>query len=1552
MKKISRQFMSILLAAAMMVTLVPMSAIAADAEAPEETAVEAAEAPAEIPEEAEAPAETEGPAPAATAEEAAPVEEAAPAAEAEAEAEVTAPVEQPAAEAVEEPAPEVQEEASVSMPAQSFKDTITEKVKTSAGTGKKKKTTTTNKQVISVDVKAPEGAFPEGTTMSIKKVGENDKVAGKTYRQAIEGAAGSDINSILAVDITFTCDGEEIEPAKPISVVFKSDALAAEEGQSLSIVHVADDGSAAVIANADIDEVKQEAAFDADSFSVYAIVTTEEPADNARLFVTFKQANGEADIVIPVKKTDINNEIIDGQEVDHFEQVLYDPGVGTLTDGQMFRGWTTEENYTDQTPAKTIEDVRNEVKALLNAGVKEGDTKTYYPMIFTIKYVSFFDELGSTLRVDSVLFKAGESATYKIDEPYSPYTSDARFDGWTEAEKDSETGKYKAKANGSLYPIGHEFTITDSTDDIYLIAKVPAGHWLIFVENGSGASYTSPQFIESEAETARPANPTRFGYTFDGWYTGAPAATGEDPTGSLFTFGTTLDVTTKVYAKWAPVSTARYTVLIWHQNLAGDGYDYKEVVQVNNAAVNSTPDVSAQGSGNNAYARVNGTNKQYTGFHLKEFDEGQTVVPEGTTVVNVYYDRNEYTITFQANANGNFTYNRNLDAYEASSPRTTIHTVTRLYDQDITDIWNFTGSDGVTYPETSPGTNTSWLPIGSSTYTARITAMQRMPAENLTFRLIHTDRTTRYFHYYVETVDGAQGERTYGGRQFDLYKDLPNDFNIVYYNDDFWLMKGFTRLAIAKSNDQAVSLSAGQNVGWNALNNNYGGTDNHLYFYYTRDKYDLNYMDGVYVDAEGIEQDETNRNQLNAVNLYYDADMSSYNKDQANYYKPTFDGYTFAGWYYDEACVREATFTTMPLDGITVYAKWIKNQYRVFLHPNVPASETNFASDDGVKDDPTDDDEYGMGGQSTSFRIDQGESLDHFDARREEYELVGWYTDADFNNAFNFDAFVANASNTVEYAKTESTETDDWGNATESTNKDVNRYWITRKLDLYAKWRAKMTGAKGIQVEYYAVEETADGTYAGHFADGSDTFMDPVAYYNDNSDSVGQGASIIDDDTMEFKYWVLQRWDKTAGEYVDTTTHILPGETFTVLKSDAKEENIGTAGEDEYYLAYTVRLRAHYGSIEKPTPTHMNWYSNVQTFDGNALDTAKFTKVADAGRDEFFASRGWVVEREPIEINIGYDIEPADTYEYPGCTFLGWAKKADATKDELFLKYEDGKFYAQKVEGEGDWDMEVTQVAADENQPYDDLYAVWEGVFYIYHSGTDGGNIETHKVEEIQPYTFADADLLYGGYYLEDGFTMPTDKAAYDGGNWTWTTPQTSISYTPSVGETVYLKEVPTTYLLPHEVDTFHKVSYQLHGIHLLSSTDDTNYKEAGFRIGASSYNKGTFYNDVKIIPGPNSDFDETTLTVKDVSENENGLILMAEYLKLNGTAYTGIGSSTGLKTIKCYWITPDGLRVTGGKQRALTVKDANSDGVIKVKQTPAEVKFIDAKSKITKQVQ
>ncbi|MBP5266670.1 MAG: hypothetical protein J6Z06_07610, partial [Lachnospiraceae bacterium] len=157
--------------------------------------------------------------------------------------------EEPAVEEEEEEVEEIEEE---SYPAVSFD------AKTSSG--------------VRVTISAPEGAFPEGTTVTVTDVTNADTIA------RIEGTAGDDkiVTAVVAVDITFRdATGKEIEPARAITVnIIPATAL---EGSNFSVVHVEDNGTATTVE--DKGASANGATFDADSFSEYALMATTDAAN-------------------------------------------------------------------------------------------------------------------------------------------------------------------------------------------------------------------------------------------------------------------------------------------------------------------------------------------------------------------------------------------------------------------------------------------------------------------------------------------------------------------------------------------------------------------------------------------------------------------------------------------------------------------------------------------------------------------------------------------------------------------------------------------------------------------------------------------------------------------------------------------------------------------------------------------------------------------------------------------------------------------------------------------------------------------------------------------------------------------------------------------------------------------------------------------------------------------------------------------------------------------------------------------------------------------------
>ena len=123
---------------------------------------------------------------------------------------------------------------------------------------------------IKVTVEAPEGAFPENTKIAVTPVN------GNSLKDTVSDAVSGEVLEVQAVDITFfDADGNEIEPAVPIRVVMTpAETQNAEE--KANVVHIdLDQQTAEVIEQAAGTETdNSEVVFDAEAFTIYAIVYT------------------------------------------------------------------------------------------------------------------------------------------------------------------------------------------------------------------------------------------------------------------------------------------------------------------------------------------------------------------------------------------------------------------------------------------------------------------------------------------------------------------------------------------------------------------------------------------------------------------------------------------------------------------------------------------------------------------------------------------------------------------------------------------------------------------------------------------------------------------------------------------------------------------------------------------------------------------------------------------------------------------------------------------------------------------------------------------------------------------------------------------------------------------------------------------------------------------------------------------------------------------------------------------------------------------------------
>lgn len=1390
-------------------------------------------------------------------------------------------------------------------------------------TGKAKVKDSNNKETtVTVAVDAPEGAFPEGTRMILTPVRENDTLenSDKTVLEAVQETTDKEIVNVIAVDITFEdAEGNKVEPLVPISVSLKSEKLAAENAaaEDLSIVHIDDQGAPEELKEAEIDQNAKTAEFESDAFSVYAIVESGSTVNEARIAVNFYGKN----LNQPLATYYVKN----SDTLDELTYIVVDPAIEDMDSNEIFRGWSidTAESDTDG-PAYTKDTQSYDITAirtyLENLTITEGDVLNIYGMIFKYYNVTYYgDKAGVSLGTDTVVVKSTEettpSAPYTVNMAYTPGSGEQDFEGWSVSEGKNNVEGY---TEGQVYLNNTDITISG---DVVFSVYAPKGRWLIFHEEGG--TYVAPQFIKTGETTKEPAVTMRkLGYKFDGWYT---------KDNQKFTFGNTLNDRTEVYAHWTMDDKADYVVIIWKQNVndsknAADSaktYDFAESIKLNGDVGTAINSITASGSGNDRYATVNGTAKKYAGFHLRTYDTGKTITAEGNQVVNVYYDRNLVTLKFNYfEWEGSYYYGRWVEKTQV--------TMTGLYGSSLS-------SNGYTWPTNrwwydSYGYDSYYGYYGKGTRTTFLDAFK-----------LSNDASSQTFYGFAGS----------GSNTVKFYKEDPdsegvfNEANSVSTEDGTFYISdkynGYKAVSYSKNGYNWTSLGEKDSDGYYASISDYKT----LYIRYSPLKYNILYSDGIYVDRNGNKLDISAAGQWKTVeNILYGASTASYNKDGANYYDPSADpavsdrvkdGFVFDGWYIDDQCTAPYTFTTMP-EGITVYAKWRQIQYRVFLHPNVDSSDASL--------------NWGVEDQQMSFLIPYGEKTSLPTGTRNEFEFIAWYRDEARTQLFDPDLIaLTDATVTTDYDRTQPTELDKWGNPTSDENKDAanNRYWVNKKLDLYAKWRATLDGAEGIGIIY----DDGEGTGAP-----SDNTL-----YLDQAGAIAQAASKAPENKV-FLYWVVQKWNGSAFE--DTSVKVYPGDTFTVLKENAREQDITDGSQTEdVYKTFTIQLRAEYGAADTATPTHITWYGNGGINADTIPDVVK--KVTNAGDTVTYIN---------LQINEEIPAAGKDTFTREGYKFIGWARetepegayneetqKVDASKYseksnlKLWLKLnEDGTSFTEMA-ADGTTptgNTSVTKIAADEKTPAHALYAVWEkrDTFTVYHTGRDSddeGVTETYYIDEYTDKTFdltsnLTPGTLYGGYYLENGFTKPADGKKYDGANWTFTNPETvnGTAITPVKDTTYYVKEVPDTYLRPVQFETYNYFSKIETDFYLISTIDDGNYQRTGFTVSGEGDLEADVYNKVnlkyanKVVPGEATEDYKEILDVTDFSENRSGLVTAyqkEEFIKAQGNSII----------FRAFFVTPDNVKVTGAVMRkSVTAKNAESVD----ESGKAVVKFGDVSAK------
>ena len=1066
-------------------------------------------------------------------------------------------------------------------------------------------------ETLSVHVEVPAGALPKDARFVMTAVDS------EAYRDAIEKAVDGSVGRIEAADMTFTApDGTELQPKIPVTVNVTLSGM--EEAEALTVVHIRDDGDAEVVAE---NLIGPEISFQAESFSIYAVVD-DSGEENSRIGYRFWFRDGAQDVLLSTqyfRYKDVHPADDSASALSINEPSI--PGIDQATWNRIFRGWS-KNGYEDAHENLTDVHVLNTELA----GIREEDYAEQvidlYANLENVYYVTYVDVNPRNVLATEIIPVSETGNTVFAVKPaaqlHPTLDSDSELEGW-----------YDLGDPTVVYLPGEENIVISSSLTLY--PKVKGGNWLIYDDNdqvwdpdrqqyvSGGASFTPPVFY-MDAVTEKPVDPTWTGYAFGGWYTDRECT-------NRFTFGGMLSSSTILYAKWIPADSA-YRVIIWKQRtsdavgLPDNEKTYDYVTSYLHEDVVTGMNVTLE----NRYKNIYGTNgssndndKVYFTYNDNRTDKSVVIKADGSSVLNVYYDRKpvtlNYVYTVSANDKDNSPekygdvngqkariYWKNNAFRTSNNNSGTVYNGT-VYTRSSSKAWNtyksFTGIYGSTLEQNgySWPAEYFWYANGdksggvSGTRTTFMSAF--LPTDvDTSGNTVSVDfhgtspSGSNHIHFLVQNLDGTYTE-----------KDTMTTGNGGFYISDKYI--GYHAYQYNKDNGSWTDVGSKNNKGYYNNGNTVSYTSN-LYVRFNLNEHDLAFY--------------TNNisNQVVEHTLLYSESLSDY----ADQNPGQLTGHYFLGWYADPSCTELFNFDqTMPDNNIAVYGLWKLRRTRVVIEPGA--------------------DNVYIGSQTKSFRVDFDERIDGGmleTATRAGYILDGWYTDPEFTNRFLFTNPVNDDTTDIAWdyqdAAYWSAERTAYGDDDEANDN------VRGILHLYAKWIPD-TSSTGINVVY----DPGDAAVYNSLGTLVTTVPVDTRMYSFDGTTIAREAPSNYSDLYSFKYW--------EATLKDGTKKISYASDPIELKELQPAETVYDENGD--VLRYTVTLTAVYDLIGDPAR------QTTITFDGNTFTDATYngSDVELRGRSSDGTQRVSVTLDKEVNQNI--ELPTAEDFYLDGWELCGWS---------------------------------------------------------------------------------------------------------------------------------------------------------------------------------------------------------------------------------------------------------------------------------------------------------
>lgn len=503
-------------------------------------------------------------------------------------------------------------------------------------------------------------------------------------------------------------------------------------------------------------------------------------------------------------------------------------------------------------------------------------------------------------------------------------------------------------------PVEANYTL--GSEDQKLWPQIKEGNYIYFY-SGRDASYVEPQLVLPGDVTKAPSEPTRPGYQFDHWSVSEG--------GTAFAFGDSLEEDLKLYAVWTPRTDTKFFINYWTENAEDSDYSL-ESSRVRTGTTESEIILKNDAEG---YGNENLSDKYRDFFTFLKYDTGKVIKPDGSTVINVYYTRNKYTMRFYHEQTG-----------EAWG----------IGDADIENcklVYEFQAKYGQRIAMHFPVKDfedRNWHPFNH--YDFDVQTIELMPGDNVDFWCdldgMYPEHTLIYLG---EGLDGVYHE----------LKRVPTVFSRITYDEEYHPIEGYERLSPQDAGYKyEYGLGDPEDAGGWALE-----LDRNVYevqLKYLRASFPLKMFNG--------------KDEYKLQDVKYEEELAPYfnvvpdkpPKDLPEYYE-------FKGWYLEPQCTEgtEANdhLKIMPAKLVHVYAKWGPPELKGLFYPRrdggTPTTETLFFGQ-RVKPElfPTVKDAYGntlsTGDDTKAISIPRG------------YHWIGWATkEGDRYIPFNLETVVA-----------------------------------------------------------------------------------------------------------------------------------------------------------------------------------------------------------------------------------------------------------------------------------------------------------------------------------------------------------------------------------------------------------------------------------------------------------------------------------------------------------------------------------------------------------------